>query len=115
MMSPVQIHGLLRGAALGPETELAVPHDQGGAGHQLLQEQVHPPGIHLPGLLIHCLHLCAEDCAAFWRIASFVRQMAVLFLTGVQLKCRYSAFDTGINKISPLNAKICPQMAVLLS
>ena len=62
MMSPVQIHGLLRGAALGPETELAVPHEQGGAGHQLLQEQVHPPGIHLPGLLIHCLHFWAEDC-----------------------------------------------------
>ena len=36
----MQIHSLLRRAAQWEEVELAVPHEQGGACHQLLQEQV---------------------------------------------------------------------------
>ena len=36
----MQVHSLLRRAAQWEEVELAVPHEQGGARHQLLQEQV---------------------------------------------------------------------------
>ena len=43
-ISLVQVHRFLRRAALRPQAELALPHEQGGVSHQLLQEQVHPTG-----------------------------------------------------------------------
>ena len=39
-----QVHCLLQRPALGAEAQLAVPHEQGGARHQLLQEQIHTSG-----------------------------------------------------------------------
>ena len=52
----VQVHSLLRRAAQREKVELAVPHEQGRAGHQLLQEQVK--------LTIYCPDLKADSSLA---------------------------------------------------
>ena len=52
----VQVHSLLRRSAQWEKVELAVPHEQGRAGHQLLQEQVK--------LTIYCPDLKADSSLA---------------------------------------------------
>ena len=49
----MQVHSLLRRVAQREKVELAVPHEQGRAGHQLLQEQVK--------LTIYCPDLKADS------------------------------------------------------